>query len=495
MQEFFKYIPGFRSNKKWKKVIASIYYLFTLLTLAAGVDAFSFFIALPFIAVSIADLVKAKKNKKSIKSATITLIISLIIAVGGIYNTDASTSNIAEVEKTEETEELEEELDEVEAPVLVDETEKLEETEKEETKEEEKKESYKKVGDLKVHYINIGQGDAIFIELPNGENALIDGGPRSSEQTLLNYLSKQSIEKIDYLVATHPHEDHIGGLAGVIKKYDIGKIYMPDVTHTTKTFENLLLAIQSKGYKITKAKAGDFIIDKEGLSIRILAPEENKSGNNLNDYSVVLKLDYKNNSFLFTGDAESESEGIMISRGYDLKADVLKVGHHGSTTSTTNEFLNKVDPKYAVISSGKDNRYGHPHNEIINKLNNKNIKIYRTDLDGTIIATSDGENITFNKKPTEKSNSSSGQTNSNTQAKAPANNNTETNKPVESKEAEKESVKTPATDNVEEVYITSTGSKYHRDSCRTLKKSKIPISLKEAKNQGYEACKICNPPR
>lgn len=254
------------------------------------------------------------------------------------------------------------------------------------------------IGNLQVHFIDVGQGDSIFIELPNGETALIDGGPRSSEEMVLNYLSKQGVEKIDYLVATHPHEDHIGGLIGVVENYDIGKIYMPDVVHTTKTFENLLLAIQNKGYKISKAEAGDRILDKEGLSIHILAPEINVSVDNLNNYSIVLRLDYGKNSFLFTGDAESQSEETMINKGYGLKSDVLKVGHHGSSTSTTDEFLNKVEPKYAVISCGKDNRYGHPHEEIIAKLTNKNIKIYRTDMDGNIIATSDGEKITFSAK-------------------------------------------------------------------------------------------------
>lgn len=481
VKEFLKYIPGFRSDKKWKKIIASIYYLFTLLMLVAGIDAFLFFFALPFIVFSIVDLVKAKKNNKSMKAAAIMLIISLIVAGGSINNIDAVENNVPEVEEIDKVEEVKEDLDEEEKSLAaVVKKEKSEETEKEKKEkiEEPKKESFEEVGNLKVHYINVGQGDAIFIELPNGENALIDGGPRSSGQTVLNYLNEQKVKKIDYLVATHPHEDHIGGLVGVINNYDIGKIYMPDVAHTTKTFENLLLAIQNKGNKITKAKAGEAILDKEGLSLYILAPEESVSGDNLNNYSVVLKLDYKNNSFLFTGDAESESEGIMIGRGYDLKADVLKVGHHGSSTSTTNEFLNKVEPKYAVISCGKDNKYGHPHQEIITKLNNKNIEIYRTDLDGTIIATSDGENINFNKKPTEiigtaaAVGSSSGEKNSS---------NTETEAPV--------------TDNVEEVYITNTGTKYHRSSCSSLSKSKIPISLKEAKNQGYEPCKRCSPPR
>jgi len=304
-------------------------------------------------------------NKRPIKLAALLLIIT-ILAVGLAGCTDVLELDVDEADPVEDghEEETSTEVDEIE-------------------------------GILKVHYIDIGQGDSIFIELPNGEKALIDGGPRSSEETLLNYLDEQGVERIDYLVATHPHEDHIGGLDGVINNYDIGKIYMPDVVHTTKTFENLLLAIQDKGYKITRAMAGDTIVDMEGLGLYILAPEEDADWEDLNNYSVVVRLEYKNNSFLFTGDAEKDSEDIMISKGYDLKAEVLKVGHHGSTTSTTDEFLDRVDPKYAIISCGADNKYGHPHKEILAKLEEKNIEIYRTDIDGTIVVKSDGKSISF----------------------------------------------------------------------------------------------------
>ena len=189
--------------------------------------------------------------------------------------------------------------------------------------------------------------------------------------------------------------DHIGGLVGVIKNYDIGKIYMPDVVHTTKTFENLLLAIQDKGYKITRAMAGDTIVDMEGLGLYILAPEEDADWEDLNNYSVVVRLEYKNNSFLFTGDAEKDSEDIMISKGYDLKAEVLKVGHHWWCNIQRQMNSWRVDPKYAIISCGADNKYGHLHKEILAKLEEKNIEIYRTDIDGTIVVKSDGKSISF----------------------------------------------------------------------------------------------------
>lgn len=308
-----------------------------------------------------------------------------------------------------------------------------------------------KVENLKVHYIDVGQGDSIFIQLPNEETMLIDGGTRKAGSIVIEYLNYLGIEKIDYVIATHPHEDHIGGLVEIINKYDIGKVYMPNVIHTTKVFEDLLLAIQNKGKKITKAVAGNNILNYEDLRMKIIAPEAELNDSNFNNYSIVVKLDYKKNSFLFTGDAESKSENIILDKEYDIKSDVLKLGHHGSDTSTTSEFLNEVNPKYGVISVGSDNQYDHPHEVIIDNLKTKGIEIYRTDRDGTIIATSDGKKISFNTEHR-------------------------------------------TTDNMYDVYITDTGNKYHLNDCRTLKNSKITISLKEAKNQGYTPCKVCNPP-
>ncbi|MCF0149609.1 MAG: lamin tail domain-containing protein, partial [Clostridium sp.] len=195
----------------------------------------------------------------------------------------------------------------------------------------------------------------------------------------------------------HPHEDHIGGLDDVINNFSIGKVIMPKATTTTKTYEDVLTAIRNKGLTITLPKTGDkYSIG--GATFTILAPNS-ESYDSLNNYSVVVKLTYLNNSFLFTGDAETLSENEMINKGLDLKADVLKVGHHGSSTSTSQGFLDRVNPKYAVVSVGKDNSYGHPNKTVMDRLQSKNINIYRTDESGTIIATSNGNNITFNVSP------------------------------------------------------------------------------------------------
>ena len=243
--------------------------------------------------------------------------------------------------------------------------------------------------ELKVHFLDVGQGDSIFIELPTNETILIDASIKDASDKIINYLKEEKVSKIDYVFATHPHSDHIGGMSAVIKAFDIGQIYMPKAVTTTKTYENLLLTIKDKNLKIKTAKAGNTIIDTDDLKLVVLAPNQD-SYESLNNYSIVLKLTYKEKSFLFTGDAETLSEKEITG---DVEADVLKVGHHGSRTSTSQAFLNKVNPSYAVISVGFNNDYKHPHQEVLDRLEKKNIKIYRTDQNGDIIFTTDGYNI------------------------------------------------------------------------------------------------------
>ncbi|MEG6566986.1 ComEC/Rec2 family competence protein [Thermoanaerobacterium saccharolyticum] len=253
-------------------------------------------------------------------------------------------------------------------------------------------------GLLKVHFIDVEQGDSIFIESPDGKTMLIDAGVPEMGKKVVEYIKSLGVTKIDILVGTHPHEDHIGGMDRVIESFEIGRFYMPRVTANTKTFEYVLNTAKNKGLKIDVAKAGVTLDLGPSVSAKMIAPNSSKY-DDLNEYSAVIKLAYKSTSFLFTGDAGAESEKEMIERGYDLKSDVLKVGHHGSSTSTTASFLDDVSPKYAVISCGKGNDYGHPHSSTLKKLRNRNIPVYRTDECGTIIASSDGQNISFNVKP------------------------------------------------------------------------------------------------
>lgn len=253
---------------------------------------------------------------------------------------------------------------------------------------------YENLGDdFRVHYIDVGQGDSILVQ-SGEEYMLIDGGKNVAADTVVNYLKSQNVKKLKYVIGTHPHEDHIGGLDDVIDTFDVENVIMPNVTHNTKSFEDVLDSIMNKGLTITPAVSGEryALGDAELL---ILAP--NGDGyKDLNDYSVVARVQYGNTSFMFTGDAEGISEKEMIDvYGSSLRTDVLKLGHHGSTTSTTKDFLELVNPSVAVITVGKDNTYGHPHKEIIERLEKKNIRIYRTDLDGNILATSDGNSVEF----------------------------------------------------------------------------------------------------
>ena len=251
-------------------------------------------------------------------------------------------------------------------------------------------------GTLKVHYIDVGQADSILIQ-QNGQNMLIDAGNNPDGNLVVNYLKNQGVSKLDYVIGTHPHEDHIGGLDVVIKTFSVGQIYMPKATSTTATFKDVVSAISSKGLKIKTPTVGS-TINLGDATATILAP--NGSGyEDLNNESIVIKLKYGNNSFLFMGDAEDVSENQILAKQLDIKADVLKVGHHGSSSSTTSTFLNKVSPKYAVIMVGEGNTYGHPHKPTMDRLKGKGITVYRTDEAGTIVATSDGTKITFSAKP------------------------------------------------------------------------------------------------
>ncbi|MBU3142571.1 MBL fold metallo-hydrolase [Clostridium sp. CF012] len=251
-------------------------------------------------------------------------------------------------------------------------------------------------GNLKVHFINVGQADSILIE-QGSKFMLIDAGNNGDGKLVKNYLLQQGVKSLDYVIGTHPHEDHIGGLDYVINDFKIDKIYLPKATSTTKAFGDVIVAIKNKGLKVAVPKPGE-TFNLGSAKLTILAPNNSKY-KDLNNFSVVVKLEFGSNSFLLTGDAEDISESEILAKGFNVKSDLLKVGHHGSHSSSKSEFLAKVNPKYAVISCEKGNDYGHPHKETMDKLKKKNITVYRTDELGTIIATSNGKTITFNTKP------------------------------------------------------------------------------------------------
>ena len=246
---------------------------------------------------------------------------------------------------------------------------------------------------MSVHYIDVGQGDCILIQV-NNKNLLIDSGPSSNRKELLDYLEKLNIKKLDYIIATHPHEDHIGNMDTIIRRYNIESFYSPKVTHSSTTFENMISSLVDKNLKINILNKGVSGIDLgKNTSVSVYSPLENLYTDNLNDYSPIIKITFLNNSFLFTGDAEISTENTVLSQNKNLKCDILKVGHHGSSTSTSLDFLTAVNPSVAIISVGKNNSYGHPTTQTLSLLNSLNIKTIRTDINGTIIAISDGKNI------------------------------------------------------------------------------------------------------
>lgn len=253
-------------------------------------------------------------------------------------------------------------------------------------------------GTLEVYFFDVGQGDSELIRLPGGENILIDAGTSSTEDELVGELRSLGAETLDLVVATHPHADHIGGMAAVIDAFDVRQVVMPRIsesdTPTTKTYENLLQSIADKGLTITPAEPGDELLSSGGAVLTVLAPNGEDYGD-LNNYSVVLRLTYGEDSFLFTGDAEEASEEEMLSLDWPLTATVLKCGHHGSETSTSPAFLDAVSPQYAVISCGVDNDYGHPDAVTLEKLEAAGAEVFRTDRQGSILASTEGSGVTM----------------------------------------------------------------------------------------------------
>ncbi len=433
-------------------------------------DALAFIGFLAFIVSLIGLIINAVKRNIVWKKWLAALGVAFVLFVVGIANaspTEQAQTTKAPSQQTETKPEEEAKADEEPGEKPDD---------KSAAKEEKPTETIPS-GQMKVHFINVGQGDSILIQFHNGQTMLIDAGP---DDSVVSYLNQQGIKKINYLVATHPHADHIGEMATVIRTFDIEKVYMPRVTHTTKTYENVLLAIKAKGLKITPARAGTTVLNQEGVKVDIVAPC-GSSYDNLNNYSAVVRILHGNTSFLLTGDAESLSEQQMLSSGANLKADVLKVGHHGSSTSTTQSFLKAVSPKYGVISCGSGNQYGHPHKETISKLANAGVKIYRTDTHGTVVFVTDGKTITVKALG------------SSIQPRAP-------NKTTSDKIASTPDKKTTSDKNAAQTSGNFIGNKntkkLHKPTCSSLPAEHNRVyfdSRDKAVGEGYVPCKRCKP--
>lgn len=238
---------------------------------------------------------------------------------------------------------------------------------------------------MQVHYIDVGQGDATFIQGPDF-SMLIDAG-RHTANDVIQYLNSIGVKNIDVVVGTHPHADHIGQIDKVIQAFNVEEVWMSGDMHTTQTFERVMNAIENNGVGYNEPRAGE-VYDIGSLIVEVLNPS--RLTGDFHEGSVSLRLIFGEVAFVFTGDAERLTELEIIGGGYDVQAQVLQMGHHGSTTSSIEEFLKSVDPEVAIYSAGKDNRYGHPHQEVLERVTSLNIALYGTDVHGTIIITTDG---------------------------------------------------------------------------------------------------------
>ena len=311
---------------------------------------------------------------------------------------------------------------------------------------------------FKVYFIDVGQADSALV-VCDGKAMLIDGGNAADSDLIYSFLKNHNITHLDYIVATHAHEDHIGGLAGALNYATVGVAYCPVTDDSSKVFGNFVKYLDKQDVSITVPTHGNRF--KLG-SADVLIVGPIKQDNDTNNSSIVLKITYGDKSFLYTGDAERPAEQDILDAGYDISATVLKVGHHGSDTSTIYPFLREIMPQYAVISCGKDNIYGHPHDDLLSRLRDANVTVFRTDLQGTIVCTSDGKTVSFT---------------------------TDQNTDIPTNPAE------PPME--EDFYYGNTNSKkFHRPSCSGLPSEQNQVvfdSREEALRQGYEPCGRCKP--
>lgn len=253
-------------------------------------------------------------------------------------------------------------------------------------------------GTLQVSFLDVGQGDSELIQTPGKQSILIDGGPSDAGETVLKDLKQAGVEKLDWIIASHPHEDHIGGLPAVLRGIKVNKALDPGYNHGTSTQKTYLSLMKEKGVQAKLARSGDHIDLGDGVRMEILAPEEpllKGTDSDPNNNSIVLRLVYRDTSFLFTGDMEGEERARLLKShpSEEVKAQVLKLAHHGSHNGTDSDFLKSVQPTYAVISCAKRNDYGHPHKAALEALGAAGCKVLRTDQSGTIVIRSDGKSL------------------------------------------------------------------------------------------------------
>ena len=342
---------------------------------------------------------------------------------------------------------------------------------------------------MAVHFLDVGQGLSILVQ-SQGQNLLYDGGDRGHSSFVVSYLQKQNISIIDYMISSHYDEDHVAGLVGCLDSFSVKNVIGADYVQDTKIYQSFENSVASQGLTVQHPEPGtDFTFG--GGKFTVLSPQSISS--NDNDNSVAIRLENGNNHFLFTGDAESAGEEAICNLGLDLSCDVIVPGHHGSATATTWDLLQQTVPEYAVISCGAGNMYGHPHADTMEKLSDMGIQVYRSDEQGTIVASSDGSAITWSADPCNDYTSGDGETAG--QSEGEKGFTAEDNSGTDAAAASEKSEQIAAADDSQEemVWISATGSKYHSiPDCGNMNPDKAyqePVSQAEA--QGYEACKKC----
>ncbi len=314
-------------------------------------------------------------------------------------------------------------------------------------------------GSLQVHFIDVGQADAALV-ICDGHYMLIDGGNAEDSDLVYSYLEHHGAKNLDYMVASHAHEDHIGGLSGALNYAKVDTALCPVTEYSSKVFQNMVKYLEQQGKSLTVPAPGDKF-DLGSARVEILGPVQEYD--DTNNTSIVLRIDYGETSFLFTGDMETGAEKDLLESGADVRATVLKAGHHGSDTSTGYQFLREVSPRYTVISVGEGNKYGHPSDEVLSRFRDAGTEVYRTDMQGHVIAESDGKTVTFR---TEK---------------------------------EADTATNPTGNSTLQMYVGNSGSKkFHLSDCASAKniqedKKVVFLTRLQAVLEGYEPCGRCNP--
>ena len=326
---------------------------------------------------------------------------------------------------------------------------------------------------FKIHFIDVGQADAALVEC-DGHYMLIDGGNKADSNVIYSVLKKAAVPKLDIVVGTHAHEDHVGGLPGAFSYTTADLTLCPVKSYDSNAFKDFAKYAEQKGNGITVPKPGDTHV-LGSATVKILGLN---GGSDTNDTSIILRIDYGETSFLFTGDAERDAEQAVLNKGVDLSATVLKVGHHGSDTSTSYVFLRDVMPQYAVISVGNGNSYGHPTEDALSRLRDADVKVFRTDMQGDIFCTSDGKSVSFSVTRNASADVFGSIGENSTSQSTP------------------ETPATPTTDSSGEpeadmVWIPKSGTKYHSHSGCSNMKNPSQVTKEEAEDRGYTPCKKC----